>query len=786
MIDSKIPIEMRSFRSWALSGSNKAPLSTDGTRTFNISVRDNKYFLTFEEAIYYSKLFNLDYGFVLTENDPFTCIDLDYTDEDSQLRKGQKIDESKWTNQKQINLYWDIIQTFNSYTEFSKFGKGHHIWVKGDIGYGRRRDGVEVYSRHRYMICTGNPINNVAIKDCQTILDNMTSTMSPIEKILSLEELPQEKTDDEIIQIAINAENKDKFIKLARGEWNNDYPSQSEADFALMAMLCFYSPSNEQCRRIFRMTELGTREKAVKDNRYLNETLLKIRSRQQQEKEAEITQQQETEKLIQSLNSKQKQNEFLHTEFNTDDEEKQKPAALVYAKLTNQEPIEDGQGIPWPPGFIGILAKFIYDSAPRPVKEVAIVSAIGLMAGICGKAWTIPQSGLNLYVILVARSGIGKEAMHSGIALLLNAVSSRCPSIFYYVNFTDFVSGPALSKTIAKQNSFVNVAGEFGQKLQRLANDTVGKDGAATSFRRVLTDLYQKSGPQSIVGGLTYSDAANSTSSTSGAAFSMIGETTPATFYDCLTPSMMSDGFLSRFTIIEYSGKRPPLNENRILEPSANIVDYLAQITDQATNLINRSAHTPVRRTTTAAEILNKFEKECDHQINSTEDDCYRQMWNRAGLKVLKLSALLAVADNFINPSMTDKDVNWAINLVKHDISLFKHKIESGDIGNSDFARENKIISICKQYLIDQPGDSYTIDNKLRSSGFINRKYIQQRIGSLSLFTRHPLGGSRILDITIKSLIDSGYLVEVNSSDVVRQYGSIGKIYRILNINNLF
>lgn len=364
--------------------------------------------------------------------------------------------------------------------------------------------------------------------------------------------------------------------------------------------------------------------------------------------------------------------------------------AAVVRQASSDHP---DQQLPWPPGCIGYTARFIYDSAPRPVREVAIVAALGLHAGICGKAWTIEDTGLNLYITLVARSAIGKEAMHLGISLLIAALGKRFPQVTSFVDFSAYASGPALVKGCAAKSCFVNVLGEWGHILKRLSRDD-GRDTAMASLRQVMTNLYSKSGPQSVAGGINYSQTEGNVASITGIAYSMIGETTPETFYTALSTSMMADGFMSRFNIVEYTGERPPRNESRTVTPPDWLVDWLAGMAKSAhSHSFTGAPPVPVRWDDDADDLFRDFEIECDRQINSSTDESYRQAWNRAALKVKRISALIAVADGPLGSGSEHKGepgvinmehAQWALTLVQREIALFVRRQEAGDIGEGD------------------------------------------------------------------------------------------------------
>jgi hypothetical protein len=440
----------------------------------------------------------------------------------------------------------------------------------------------------------------------------------------------------------------------------------------------------------------------------------------------------------------------------------------------------------FPPGMAGEIARYIHDTAIRPVPEVAIVGALGLLAGICGLRWQLPKSGLNLYLILVARSAVGKEAMHEGISSLINACARDIPTARKFVDFSDYASGPALIKGCFSNRCFVNVSGELGRRFKRLALEE-GKDGPLGTWRTQLTNLYQKSTPKSMVGGINYSNTDNNVESIDGASYSLIGETTPGTFLESITDSMMEDGFMSRFTVIEYEGERPPENETAMvtMPPLPHVTNLLKALITQSDLLAAKNEDIKVLRSESADAKSKAFNLECDGRINGETREARRQMWNRAALKAQRIAALLAVADNHLFPSINDDHIDWAIALVRRDIATFTKRLDGGDVGDSDDARLSKLVLILKAYLLTKVSESYKVPDSMRQNSIVPRNYIQITTSKYAAFYKHKLGATRAMEETINSMIGNGYLMEVAKDKVVDAYGFHGKAYRVLRLPEL-
>ncbi|HEX7822540.1 MAG TPA: DUF3987 domain-containing protein [Sphingobium sp.] len=438
--------------------------------------------------------------------------------------------------------------------------------------------------------------------------------------------------------------------------------------------------------------------------------------------------------------------------------------------------------LPMPPGFVGALAQFVYQQAPRPVAEVAIVAALGLMAGIAGRQWHIPGSGLNLFVVLVARSAIGKEAMHTGIGKVIGAAMKQVPQATNYVDFSDFVSGPALLKASAYNPCFVNVAGEIGHKFVSMATTN---DPNARSLRKMLTTLYSKSGPDGVAGGIAYSSQDNNVASIQSVAFSLIGETTPSTFYESITDAMMRDGFMSRFCVIEYTGDRPDKNVARVDQPPQPLIDHIARIIQQAELAAGTNAYQEVTFSDGARAMLDRFEDECDAAIRvAGDDENQRAVWNRAHLNALRVAALLAVGENHLKPVVSDEQAAWAITLMRHGTSAFLNRIRTGEVGEgNDTGREQKVMDLCVEFLrlpADKLPPWLKHGKAMQGVSIVPRKYLQQRTGRQSAFQNHKLGHTAALDMAIRTAMTNGNLMEVKGDKLVEQFSFHGKAYRVL------
>lgn len=434
-----------------------------------------------------------------------------------------------------------------------------------------------------------------------------------------------------------------------------------------------------------------------------------------------------------------------------------------------------------PPGLVGDVARFIFDAAQRPVPEIALAGAIGFIAGIAGRAFNVEGTGLNQYVLLLARTGTGKEAIASGIDRLVDALADKLSGGNYanelfakgvanFIGPADMASGQGLLRSIARRNppSFVAIIGEFGLRFQQMADARA--NAADASLLRALLDLYSKSGEKRKVRETVYSDKEKNTGELAAPAVSLIGESTPETFYQFLNERMIANGLLPRFTIIEYNGPRPPRNRGAAqTQPNPDMLDSLARlvVASLSANAANRT--TQVAMTPDAAAMLDAFDEYADKIINLPGDEVTHQLWNRAHLKALKLAALIAVGCNPEMPTITPEIAQWAKAQVERDIRKLIARFDSGEVGDQSgnlLLQQDRIRAVMRECLtrpFDEVLVQYGGENAeerrdvlaiMHGAKLVTHRYIQSRVSKLPMFNKIASGSIKAKD-AIRNVIDS-------------------------------
>lgn len=722
-----IPLELRERDQWVVSGPDKKPLNP---RTGQLaSPTDPATWGTFNEAV---RSGHQNIGFVFTPWDPYCIIDLD-----------NKPDNP--ATEEQLERHNKILATFKTYTERSVSGQGYHLILKGSVPSGVHRDNVEIYSEARYMICTGNVVNQFPIADgYQEVLDQMYGQMAP--KTLELEQRDGALSDAEVIEIAMAAANAEKFNALCAGD-TSDYPSQSEADFALLSILCFYTKDNAQVRRLFRMSALGKRDKAQRNDKYINYALGKIRAQEPPPVDFAAI--------------------------------KEMAGKVCKAPLcpTTDSPAEL-HGVELPPGLIGEIAQYIYHSAVRPVPEVALCAALALASGICGRSYNVSGTGLNQYIMLLAKTGAGKEGASNGIDRLINELRQTIPVADQFIGPAVFASGQALIRQLDDQPCFVSVLGEFGLTLQQICGPRA--NSAQQMLRRVLLDLYTKSGWDKVLRPSVYSDKEKNTKAIQAPSLTILGESTPETFFDGLDSSHISEGLIPRFTVVEYKGIRPPKNRAAGSPPPGRLIQRLADLITIALTTTNNNTCANIQIQDDALRYLDKFDIKADDKINAT-NDIEVHLWNRAHLKALKLAGLIAVGQDPHQPVITMEAAVWAVAFIEKEIEAVAGRFRTGDVGTGDSKQIAEVKRVIKEYL---SGGYKLISNRgipkqMYEDGLVPLVYLSTRLINLSAFKADRRGGSAALKATLNSLVDSGVLVEIPSLTVRNRYKRGGVCYAI-------
>nr|DAV48987.1 MAG TPA: hypothetical protein [Caudoviricetes sp.] len=174
-----------------------------------------------------------------------------------------------------------MVEWLDSYAETSSSGRGTHIFVRANLAGGVRdaKQDIEVYGQERFIIVTGNTINGWdTVEERQDKIDRLVKRLGGLKNTTKpVVAAVTGGASDEACRAALKRVwGQDKVKRLWKGGWQAmGYPSQSEADMALIEALCFATDDDAVVAATFRKSGLGQRQKA--QTNYVERTIGSVR-----------------------------------------------------------------------------------------------------------------------------------------------------------------------------------------------------------------------------------------------------------------------------------------------------------------------------------------------------------------------------------------------------------------------------------------------------------------------------------------------------------------------------
>lgn len=326
------------------------------------------------------------------------------------------------------------------------------------------------------------------------------------------------------------------------------------------------------------------------------------------------------------------------------------------------------------PGVLGSFVDLYNRTAPRPQPQFAVQSALAFGATVLGRRYrTTRDNWSSLYLVNVAKSAAGKEHARTVIDACLTAAG-----LGLLIGPSGYTSESAVFSALYHQPSHVTIIDELG--------DLLGNAKAQANFhkRQSITAIVQAWGllhgtlrPQgySTLSLQTQQRAEAAARCVQRPALTMLGMTTPKTFYDSLTEQSIEGGFLNRLLIVESHIGRQMARQADPLEVPDSLVEWCQAARGPAgpgnlagVDLGPDQVPTPrvVDFAPDARTIFRSYEAECLASMDRLDVEGLAEMEGRSVEKALRIGLILAVSDNVAAPLVRAEHAAWAVDYVRH------------------------------------------------------------------------------------------------------------------------
>lgn len=364
-----------------------------------------------------------------------------------------------------------------------------------------------------------------------------------------------------------------------------------------------------------------------------------------------------------------------------------------------------------PPGMLGEITRWISATAPKSQHELALAAAIALCSVVMGRTYRSQYGNwTSLYLVLVARSTEGKEHPQACVEKILTDAD-----LPHLIGGSGYTSAGAVYSALLKSPCHVATIDEMGKLLKMSrskgqANSEAALDKLIEAFGR--TDGVLRPPTYSTMT-LSKGQATNVERIVHNPGITLLGATTPATFYDNLTDDLVKDGFLGRCIVVESKQPRQLMRFVERSAPPKKILDWCKAVHVSTVKGGNLADVGPAEMPPSIIElpfaescmpVMQAFERELNDAKDSNETEGLDVLLGRTLEKAMKLAMIACKAIDPNQREVQPEHLRWAVEYVRYyDMALIrsvrKERIASQTDG--DIKRVIGYIKNAKKYAKD-------------------------------------------------------------------------------------
>ena len=334
------------------------------------------------------------------------------------------------------------------------------------------------------------------------------------------------------------------------------------------------------------------------------------------------------------------------------------------------------------PGLVGDVAKWIDACAVHPAPVLSTAAALACCSAIVGRRYTCQGARGVLYVVAVAKSGVGKDVGRRCATNLLEKAG-----IGERVGTDDVASAAGLVKRLRECPVQFFPLDEFGRLVEAFTSKNAGNHE-----RQIITTLMKLwSSCGDTYYGKAYADSKAASLKVENPACVVYGTTTPDVFYRALRGSDVVDGVLSRVLLVECDhGQALAVDPtSRSTDPPAELVERVQAVVRGGVGKGNMGAVDSANlRAPTIDLPLTAAAREGYQRIGlgirPKLDGPFPDLWVRAREQALRVAVV--VAAGCLSETVEVEHLTWAWRFVRWSVSA-SHRVVRTRVADTEEGR---------------------------------------------------------------------------------------------------